>query len=162
MAEDVDHGHGYVTKDSGAREEFDSGARRDTQDGKPRYDLIPPGPLKRLAELYERGLQKYGENNWTKGMPTSRYLASAFRHLEAYRSDEDPEEDHLAAVLWNVMAIMHFEGSGWDDKYDWSPQEPPIIHSLKAQLLEELEPGTEFSIVPDFSRTRVYQGPEAT
>ena len=28
----------YTTKDSGKRVEFDSGMKRDTQDGKPRYD----------------------------------------------------------------------------------------------------------------------------
>lgn len=119
----IDRGHKYVTKDSGKRQEFDSGARRDTQDGKPRYDLIPPAPLKRLAELYERGLQKYGEGNWTKGMPVSRYLASAMRHLEDWRQGDD-EEDHLAAVIWNVMAIMHFEETSWNDRFDWTPNDP--------------------------------------
>jgi len=109
----------YITKDSGAREEFDSGARRDTQDGKPRYDLIPPGPLKRLAELYARGAEKYDEHNWTKGMPISRYLASLMRHPEQYR-EGDTEEDHLAAVVWNAMAIMYFQGTDWDDLFDWT------------------------------------------
>jgi hypothetical protein len=114
----------YITKDSGEREDFSSGAVRDTQDGKPRYDLIPPAPLRRLAELYERGLTKYGENNWTKGMPVSRYLASAMRHLEMARTG-DKEEDHWAGALWNIMAIMHFEDSGWNDLFDWTPTEPP-------------------------------------
>lgn len=105
---------GFVTKDSGAREEFESGARRDTQDGKPRYDLIPPEPLKRFADQMARGAVKYGDNNWTKGMPSSRFLSSLMRHVEAYRLG-DRDEDHLAAVLFNAMAIMHFEGSRWDD-----------------------------------------------
>jgi hypothetical protein len=39
----------YTTKDSGKREEYKSGMRRDTQEGKPRYDLIPTWFLKRLA-----------------------------------------------------------------------------------------------------------------
>lgn len=104
----------FITKDSGAREEFESGARRDTQEGKPRYALIPAGPLKRLAEQMARGAVKYGEDNWTKGMPASRFLESLMRHVEAYRLG-DHEEDHLAAVLFNAMAIMHFEGTTWDD-----------------------------------------------
>lgn len=36
---------GYVTKDSGARQQFQSGMVRDTQDGKLRYDLAFDGPL---------------------------------------------------------------------------------------------------------------------
>lgn len=111
------HVEGFVTKDSGQREQFGSGAVRDTQEGKPRYDLIPPGPLKRHAELMARGAIKYGDSNWTKGMPVSRILASAQRHLEQYRAG-DRTEDHLAAVAFNVYAGMFFEDTEWDDTGD--------------------------------------------
>jgi len=120
----------FVTKDSGQREEFDSGAKRDTQTGKPRYDLIPAGPLKRLAELMARGAEKYDDNNWTKGMPASRFLASLMRHIEAYRLG-DREEDHLAGVVFNAFALMYFESTEWDDingaepsTADWPNEEP--------------------------------------
>ena|SRR5690606_1387911 len=109
----------YITKDSGKRESFESGAVRDTQEGKPRYDLIPPAPLKRVAELYARGAEKYSAHNWTRGMGTSRMLASAMRHLEQYRAG-DVDEDHLAAVVFNVFGIMHFQGTEWDDTFDWN------------------------------------------
>lgn len=109
----------FVTKDSGQREQFDTGAKRDTQEGKPRYDLIPPQPLKRLAELYARGAEKYDDHNWTKGMPTSRFLASLERHLQDYKAGK-VDEDHLAAVIFNAMGIMYFEGTSHDDKHDWS------------------------------------------
>jgi len=36
---------GFITKDSGKRETFESGMKRDTQDGKLRYDLAFDGPL---------------------------------------------------------------------------------------------------------------------
>lgn len=105
----------FVTKDSGQRDEFESGAKRDTQEGKPRYDLIPPHPLKRLAELMERGARKYDDNNWMKGMPSSRFMASLLRHVEAYRRGER-DEDHMAAVVFNAFALMHFESHPeWDD-----------------------------------------------
>lgn len=109
----------YVTLDGGAKQVFDSGAQRDEQAGKPRFDLIPPTPLRRLADLYARGAEKYDDHNWAKGMPTSRILASLMRHIEAYRSG-DRTEDHLAAVAWNAFAIMHLEETGFDDFYDWS------------------------------------------
>ncbi len=109
----------YVTLDGGEKQVFETGAQRDDQGGKPRYDLIPPMPLRRLAELYSRGADKYDDHNWAKGMPTTRILASLLRHVEAYRAG-DETEDHLAAVAWNAFAIMHFQGTEHDDFYDWN------------------------------------------
>lgn len=100
-------------------ESWSSGAVRDSSEGKPRYDLIPPEPLRRLAMVYYEGAQHYGEHNWSKGMPTSRFLASAMRHLEAARAG-DKSEDHWAKVLWNIVALMHFQDTEWDDLYDWN------------------------------------------
>jgi hypothetical protein len=99
---------GFVTKDSGQRQEFDTGAKRDTQTGKPRYDLIPLTGLKRIAELYTRGAEKYDDNNWKKGIPYSRCYASAFRHLIQW-AEGDQSEDHAAAVAWNMLALMHYQ-----------------------------------------------------
>lgn len=104
---------GYITKDSGKRESFGTGAKRDTRIGKGRYDLIPPRPLKRLAGVYERGSVKYGDNNWRKGMPFSRFLDSAIRHIIEWKEREEDDlpqdEDHLAQAVWNLWAIMEFE-----------------------------------------------------
>lgn len=98
----------FETKDSGERRSFETGAVRDTDVNKPRFDLIPPHALWRVAMLYARGAQKYGENNWQKGIPSQQMLASAMRHLEAYRRGET-DEDHLAAVAWNILALMQYE-----------------------------------------------------
>lgn len=98
----------FITKDSGKRQEFDSGMVRDTQEGKPRFDLIPTQPLRRLADLYARGAIKYAEDNWQKGQPFSRAYASLFRHMIAWR-EGDVSEDHLAAVAWNAFTIMWYE-----------------------------------------------------
>jgi len=114
---------GYVTNKTGEPDKFSSGAIRDTSDKKPRYDLIPPGPLKRIADVYYRGGQLYGDYNWTQGVPCTRFLASATRHLEAARRGER-DEDHWAQLIWNIMGIMHFEETGWNDLFDWTPIEP--------------------------------------
>ena len=95
----------FVTKDSGQRQEFDTGSRRDTRDGKGRFDLIPPIALRRLAGLYERGAAKYGDRNWEKGQPVMRYVDSALRHLNEFAAGE-PTEDHAIAVAWNAFAIV--------------------------------------------------------
>jgi len=95
----------YETKDSGERRTFDTGARRDTATGKGRYDLLPPKALHHLAQLLERGADKYGARNWEKGMPLSVYLNSATRHLFQLLARHD-DEDHAAAVLFNVAAYI--------------------------------------------------------
>lgn len=98
----------FQTKDSGARELYPTGSQRDTQEGKPRYDLIGKHGLKRLAELMARGAKKYGEHNWKLGQPVSRSYASAFRHLMQWAAG-DRSEDHLAAVVFNIFSIIHVE-----------------------------------------------------
>jgi hypothetical protein len=97
----------FITKESGKREEFETGAIRDTRDSKPRYDLISAHGLRRLAELMARGAEKYGDRNWELGMSTSRMYESAMRHLMEYRYDAS--EDHLSAVVFNLFAIMHYQ-----------------------------------------------------
>lgn len=92
-------------KDSGKRQEFDTGSRRDTAEGKGRPDLIPTLLLERLGQHFENGARKYGDNNWQKGQPLSRYYASAFRHLLKVRDGKE-DEDHLTAAIWNLQAIM--------------------------------------------------------
>lgn len=96
----------FQTKDSGERQHYESGMVRDTDAGKPRYDLIDEPMLTRWAELMARGAEKYGENNWQKANSEeelTRFKASGFRHFIAWiRGDED--EDHAAAVMYNIMA----------------------------------------------------------
>jgi hypothetical protein len=92
--------------DSGKRQKFKTGAVRDIQEGKGRYDLIPPIAMQRLARHYENGAKKYGEHNWEKGIPLSRYIDSLIRH--AYKlllGMED--EDHAAAIAWNAFSYIY-------------------------------------------------------
>ncbi len=96
----------YVTVDSGERRDFGTGSVRDRAEGKGRFDLIPTMPIRRLADLYERGYRKYGERNWCKGQPLmASFVDSALRHLNQLIAGE-PTEDHAAAVLWNVVGYM--------------------------------------------------------
>jgi hypothetical protein len=95
-------------KDSGTRQKFKTGAVRDIQCGKGRYDLISPIVLRRLAKHYENGARKYGDRNWEKGIPITRFLDSALRHLNEWREGYR-EEDHLSAALWNIACIIHTE-----------------------------------------------------
>lgn len=99
---------GFVTKDSGQRESFETGAKRDVRAGKGRFDLIPAVALQRLAGVYERGAAKYGDRNWQQGFPFSRCYDSAMRHLLQFAAGAR-DEDHLAQATFNVFALMYFE-----------------------------------------------------
>lgn len=105
----------FITKDSGVHKSFDSGMKRDTASGKPRYDLITPlncpkdsSMLYRWAMLLERGAQKYGERNWEKAngvQELQRFKESAARHFNQWLNGWDMEEDHGAAVLFNIQGF---------------------------------------------------------
>lgn len=95
-------------KDSGQRDTYQTGAVRDNHSGKGRFDLLSGQGILRLARWYELGAKKYSDRNWEKGMNISRYVDAAFRHLVKYMMGCD-DEDHLAAVAWNVFAIMDHE-----------------------------------------------------
>lgn len=111
----------FDIKDSGERESFEGGAVRDTDDGKPRFDLIPPLAERRVAMHYGSGAKKYDEWNWSRGMPFSRFLASMKRHIAAFERGEE-DEDHLAAVVFGANSIMHFQECGRDDLDDITPR----------------------------------------
>lgn len=85
-----------------------TGAQRDSQEGKVRFDLIGTHLLKRLGAHVTKGAKKYKERNWEKGQNVSRTWASLWRHVVAYQEGERTE-DHLAAIAFNVMSIMHVE-----------------------------------------------------
>lgn len=95
----------FKLKDSGKREKFTTGSRRDSREGKGRFDLLPFYAIQRLSRIYEEGAKKYSQNNWRKGQPCSRYLDSALRHLMKAGSGWK-DEDHFAQAMWNIAAII--------------------------------------------------------
>lgn len=102
----------FELKDNGTREiQAENGALREKQEGKGRPDLISPFALTRISKLYENGAKKYGDRNYEKGMPFSRYTASMFRHVIAWMKG-DETEDHLSAIAWNAFSIMHHQELG--------------------------------------------------
>ena len=95
-------------KDSGKREQFQTGAMRDAADDKPRPGLLSPFAAERKARIMALGAKKYAARNWEKGMPFSRVLDSLERHLTAWKQGQ-MDEDHLAQLAWNADALLHFE-----------------------------------------------------
>jgi len=97
-------------KDSGTRDSFDTGAVRDGQTGKGRFDLLPFEALQEIARVYEAGGEKYTPRNWEKGIPLYRYRDSALRHLMKANSGHT-DEPHMAMAAWNI--ICHLQTEHW-------------------------------------------------
>jgi hypothetical protein len=91
--------------DSGIRQSFTTGSQRDTRDGKGRFDLLPTRAIARLAKHFENGSKKYGDRNWEKGQPISRYMDSGLRHAFKFLQGET-DEDHLIAACWNLICAV--------------------------------------------------------
>jgi len=92
--------------DGGKRQHFDTGAQREPCDGKGSYELISPFFLKELAIVLEKGAKKYNARNWEKGMPLSRYVNSALRHINQELIGMT-DENHMAQAAFNIMAFIH-------------------------------------------------------
>lgn len=105
----------FATKDSGQRENFESGMVRDVEADKIDYSRCFDGPMfDRWAELMTRGAVKYpnqtnGQPNWMLASgpeELQRFRRSAVRHFRQWlRGDND--EDHAAAVFFNLNGFEH-------------------------------------------------------
>lgn len=75
-----------------------------------------PNMMLEVSHIFEAGAEKYGENNWQKGMPISCYIDSGVRHyLKALRGDTD--EPHYRGFVWNMLcAIWTVENIGIDQE----------------------------------------------
>ncbi len=116
------------------KETFSTGAQRDTQTSKLRYDLIPIGALEALAKVYTDGAVKYGDNNWQKGMPFKRVYASLLRHVFAWAAG-DTTERHMANAAWNCFALLHYE-----DMVELGVLPPELDDRVKSVALSDFHP----------------------
>jgi len=92
-------------------------------DGKPMLDLLDPGVLIDVAQVFTFGAQKYAPHNWRDGIYTSRLYASLMRHLLAFWSGEenDPESGlphlaHAGCCLMMLAATVR-DLPEWDNRY---------------------------------------------
>lgn len=111
-----------VTKDSGQRQVYDSGMHRDTNTGKVRYDLVDMDMLTRWAELMARGAVKYDAHNWRKanGNPElQRFKESAFRHFMQWFLQDKMDEDHAAAVFFNIAGAEYVRNKMPETDVNW-------------------------------------------
>lgn len=107
-------GHGNVRVRT-----FDTGATRDTDEGKIDYEgHIDPYVLEEYGRYMNKhriqsdGTQR-ASDNWQKGIPSEQYVKSALRHVidawKEWRGKGRSEVllDLSSAILFNVMGLMH-------------------------------------------------------
>ena len=101
--------------------EFDTGATRDSNEGKLDFEgFLSPIVLLRYAEyMHEHRKQTDGKlrasDNWQKGIPKDVYMKSLCRHLmdvwlnyrEFGEAMSGPIENSLCAVIFNAMGFLH-------------------------------------------------------
>lgn len=104
---------------------MDEGVKHD--EGKLRFDLIPPEAEEALATILTIGALEYGEENWSKGMDWGRVYAALRRHLFSWWTGEniDPKsgKPHLWHVLTNAAFLVAYEArnAGNDNRKDHAP-----------------------------------------
>ena len=66
---------------------------------------------------FKEGAEKYGEDNWQKGIPIHCYIDSAVRHLLKFIAGWS-DEPHHRAFVWNILcAIWTMENKPEMDDY---------------------------------------------
>ena len=64
-----------------------------------------PTMILELAKHFEAGAEKYGENNWQKGLPLHCYIDSGVRHYLKWKRGDD-DEPHNRAFTWNMVCAV--------------------------------------------------------
>ncbi len=89
-----------------------------------KLSLIPTQLINGVGEVMTFGANKYSKNNWRNLDDPTRYLDALMRHLEAYRSGEEFDEEtglpHLAHLATNAGFLLWFdeERSTWREDVD--------------------------------------------
>jgi hypothetical protein len=90
--------------------------------GKARYDLVPPEIEEAIAKVLTFGAAKYGDRNWELGMKWGRPYAALRRHMAAWWSGEHKDPETGMPHTWHAACCIAFlvafeaRGSGTDDR----------------------------------------------
>ena len=103
----------------GKTRQFNSGATRDTDEGKYDYDgFYSPLVVERFGQYMNKHREQSDGNlrdsdNWQKGIPMTAYMKSGWRHFIDWWKEhrgyttKDGLEEALCALLFNVQGYLH-------------------------------------------------------
>lgn len=109
---------------------------------KARTDLLSSKALLQIARVMGYGAQKYGAQNWRKGIAWSRVYAAVQRHLLAWQDGEtyDPETgiSHLAHAGCGIMFLLEYaETHGeLDDRYTTEKRQEQVASKSALSALQ--------------------------
>ena len=90
--------------------------------GKPKLSLLNKDFLHGTAKALGYGIDKYGRNNYKLGMEWTRVIDATLRHMAAFTSGENIDEEsklsHLnhAAACLNILIYYYENDVGTDDR----------------------------------------------
>ena len=77
------------------------------------------------SKHYEAGAEKYGANNWKRGVPLHCYIDSGSRHcIKHIRGDRD--EPHDRAFIWNLLCAI------------WTFTHKPELDDIEKDISEDI------------------------
>lgn len=110
----------------------DLGGGKKDDTGKPALGKLPERALMEVGRVLRFGSDKYDpsdllhENNWRQGMPYSRLIASAMRHLTAFKQGDDRDDEsglshvaHAATCCMMLEEMRHIFPQGDDRDHMW-------------------------------------------
>lgn len=78
-----------------------------------RLDLVPEIFIRRVAQRFTEGAEKYGAYNYRKGINDPEFIQERINHLKNHLSqflmEGNDKDDNLAAIGWAVAMLMEFE-----------------------------------------------------
>lgn len=84
--------------------------------------MIPRSALEAEAQVMHFGAEKYGRDNWRKGMEWTRLIDAALRHITAFNegeaNDRESNLDHLAHARCCLAFLIEYAAKdlGSDDR----------------------------------------------
>lgn len=81
---------------------------RKDDNGKARYDLLPPELMEGVARVLTFGADKYGERNWEQGMRWGRPFAAMMRHMWAWWRGQGRDPETGMSHLWHAACCLAF------------------------------------------------------
>ncbi len=106
--------------------------------GKARFDLLPPAALRGIAHVFTYGAKKYADFNYKNGdgLDWDRPYAALMRHMNAWNSGEDNDQESGASHLYHagccIMMLIDLVNSGIGKDTRFKTEETPNV-SWKSQ-----------------------------
>lgn len=91
--------------------------------GKTKWSLLDLDSLVGVVEVFQFGVQKYGLNDWKKGLKVTETLESSIRHIHSFLNKEDIDLEsglhHIDHAITNLIMVRYMTlfNKKFDDRF---------------------------------------------